>query len=966
MRKAVPNTMVSMKMHHLILIIVVAGLPLVTAADEFSIGTQGAAIELDDTWERRQINADFGPDQFVSIKGFWCFVTEFRGLLDGPSDLDRLLATIVGGLPTTMEVIDEGPRTHHDQVDGVDWVTRRMTVRLNGLKLAYQFDVVGGDGLAYLFMTWAMASQETDLYDWASRVARSLSMPPPESEWGQSRLETSRPFRLENQVVEMTFRGTLLVDYWVKDDDDMTTLATLDDELAVHLAIFENTDSTDEYLDQVVEYFDDGLSSTTEKERSDVEIEAGRGRQVRVDYTDSEGTPYVFALAAIPIDDELILDVRMVVMASAWCEEREDLWSELMSTIRVTEDPKIDAFPEPAESDAVSRALNESAQVLLDHSESLAESHAWNTIFMVAPDGLIYAHQSEEITIPVVGDETEERVVAEFTDWVPNRVLDWWDGELVALDPDGNVVAVQEGIRRLGFSADRFAVIDDDRLLVVPRREVPEVFGYESLPVLAPAELVIRDHNGNESSIASFDGRSVLHLAVSRNTLQTLVATRKADPLAPGVGESTTSLWLMDINSGKTQRLPEWRIVSSITASADGWLVSGSPIDGPNALYLMADDGQRELLMTGDVKGLALEDGLIVYATNLHLDDESGFGPVTTVYESPLDLVREHGPRCRPFTVESINLIAARAVEGDVDLSTTDGYSSFLEAAEASSRDLTGIPLPSETAAIDRLLVDLSYDTDISSRAIELLSAMVGNALVQKGARWIDGPRPPGAPQFWNSGWIGESLFTIAVQPHQVVLNTLYSEDGWWRPVSSILDSAAGRKILVGVDEGTLEAEIRAEDPSEAIAWIEASKTKKIGQIVDEHPDNTHLRSEIYQQLAARSSFAVMEDLADSMIRKGEPVLDDWRAWAVARQQLSTPTADVEFEIERLRAAIGEHPETPSLYLLLGAAYERSSRDDRLEAARACYLRVSELRTWGTISDEAETALLRLDGDPAS
>ena len=139
---------------------------------------------------------------------------------------------------------------------------------------------------------------------------------------------------------------------------------------------------------------------------------------------------------------------------------------------------------------------------------------------MASPDGLIYAHQSEEITIPSVGDGTEEQVIAEFADWVPNRVLDWWNGELVALDPDGNAVAVQGGIRKLGFSAERFVVIDDDRLLVVPHREAPEVFGYERLPILTPAECVIRDREGNESSIASLDGRSVLHLAVSRDTLQ--------------------------------------------------------------------------------------------------------------------------------------------------------------------------------------------------------------------------------------------------------------------------------------------------------------------------------------------------------------------------------------------------------------------------------------------------------------
>ena len=68
--------MVDMKIHHLGLMIVFAFTSVVTSAEEFEIGTLGATIELDDSWERRVINPDLGADQFVSIKGFYCFVTE--------------------------------------------------------------------------------------------------------------------------------------------------------------------------------------------------------------------------------------------------------------------------------------------------------------------------------------------------------------------------------------------------------------------------------------------------------------------------------------------------------------------------------------------------------------------------------------------------------------------------------------------------------------------------------------------------------------------------------------------------------------------------------------------------------------------------------------------------------------------------------------------------------------------------
>jgi hypothetical protein len=240
---------------------------------------------------------------------------------------------------------------------------------------------------------------------------------------------------------------------------------------------------------------------------------------------------------------------------------------------------------------------------------------------------------------------------------------------------------------------------------------------------------------------------------------------------------------------------------------------------------------------------------------------------------------------------------------------------------------------------------------------------MVSEALIQAGARWVDGPSARSTSETWFDGWTGADLFTIAIQPFPAVVSTLYSEDGWWKPVSSIIDMAAGREILVGPDEHALVAALGAIDSTTAISLMRDGKRKKLERLIGEHPENTHLRAQTYRQLAARSRFETMEKIADDAIENGSPVADDWRAWAAARHQLAEPGDDAEPDISRLRDAIATHPDDPSLYLLLGAAYERSDRDARLDAARACYLKVLELTGWGAVAEDARAALDRLDSE---
>jgi hypothetical protein len=64
--------------------------------------------------------------------------------------------------------------------------------------------------------------------------------------------------------------------------------------------------------------------------------------------------------------------------------------------------------------------------------------------------------------------------------------------------------------------------------------------------------------------------------------------------------------------------------------------------------------------------------------------------------------------------------------------------------------------------------------------------------------------------------------------------------------------------------------------------------------------------------------------------------------------------------VRELRGLIAEHPGEAVLYLLLGRAYEATTRDEAPQLALACYREVSERGAWGDVRAAAAEAAERL------
>jgi hypothetical protein len=223
-----------------------------------------------------------------------------------------------------------------------------------------------------------------------------------------------------------------------------------------------------------------------------------------------------------------------------------------------------------------------------------------------------------------------------------------------------------------------------------------------------------------------------------------------------------------------------------------------------------------------------------------------------------------------------------------------------------------------------------------------------------------------------SQGWVAENPFAIAVQPRRIVESALFIEEGWSEPVSVILAESRGRTIYLGLDGESLHKRAQQADRSDEISeLVRKDRTKKLVARIEAVRENIFLREEVYRQIAAAGHYATLEALASHFAGDDGNAGDaaDLRALYVARMSLDpSPEVDPSSEevpklIEGLRRAIERAPDEAALYLLLGSAYERLESDDRLDYARACYRKTTELASWGDVADAAREALERVDGE---
>jgi hypothetical protein len=927
-------------------------LSVTAGAGVHEVGSFGATITMDDTWQRTTLDPDLGSDQFASSRGFFTVILELDGVFERREDFSDVLTSWTSSLDIVPE--QGGSKIIFEHKNGVGRAIQRLKARYSGMLLAYQLDLLGRDGLGYMVMTWGSGSKEIDVYDWASRAARSFVFPGPESDWGKRAEVTEHSFRLDEWTVTVPLQRSLF-SIEPSDSPRRFTMSTVDEEVVVHVFLDRMERELEEALERVIEIVDDErlLSELT---RDDFDSAAGSGRQAILRST-TVGDEYDLAVAMIPVAENRFLDIRMV--SSGTAGHHDPLWQELLSAIHVAAPVEVDAFPEVEATADSNEFLTEAARALLEASTRVTTSRAWPAAIRSIGSGRFLAQEGRRVVLLTPGAEVEETPLYESQEWMASQSATRHGEQTLMIGADSQVCRVIDAeLEPLGFGADALASIDGSRLLLVRTGAGSELLGFQNLANPRPLQVIVRDELGSESQLVELPRLSVSSVAIRPDGGRAMMIGRTRRLGLSGEAERAV-LVAVDLDNGETRKVGDWDRLQSAAATNHGWLISGTPGQGLNGLYLVSDDGHQELLISGTVAGLELDGESLVFASGLRLADDPDDDSQTVVYRSELRDVRKHGPGCQPLATVSLNRISEHLEREELPPQGSEAaVRDLLAVADTFCVELTGTRLPVAPEAIDQLLDTVSFDDELSDGSLVLLTAMLSGALLDAGASWIDGEPTPAS--LVSDGRVKESAFAFAIHPGEVTLSALYSEDGWWRPITSILEEAAGRPVLLSCNHGALEQEATNLTPAEVNSTVERGSRRKIARLLGEHPQNLYLRERVYEYLAATGRIKELASLAETYadLDDGEPELIDLRAWLAVRFALESEPDQL---VADLRRAILSFPYEEAFYLLLGKTYERQASESYQLYARACYDKVLELSSWGDIADQAKVALERLD-----
>lgn len=941
----------------LLCLVLLLSLCLPLAARELAIGTHGATITLDESWQRHTLTPDIGPDQFIQEDGLFAVAFENLALLERRADYELEFEIFLSNIKARFQDLELDPVMQYQRNGRIGHGTRRFQAKIQGIHLAYQLDLVSRDGLGYLLMTWTAASQAARLHEIASTLASSIAFPDPESDWGKAAEPTPHTFRFGDWRIELSYRESVFPEQ--EDQEQSVTLSSTEDTVAIHLFLDELDDvDLESALDDVVRLLSEERDYE-ELERVDLELEAGIGRQALLRHRGEQGN-FDLAVVMVQVAESTYVDLRLVSMGEAG--HRDRLWATMLESLRVKPPAQVDAFPvvEPA-AGIETGSLNRAARELLTSAAPFDTGEAFVHSAVSAADGSVIVLDSQRVLR--VTEAAEPSVLFSSEDWLSSQQLVVAGEDILLVASDGQVSKiVGRELQPVDFKA-RYAAAAGASLLLVRTGQAPQMLGFERLVNPHPSRLIERSASGEERIMTELGELTLTAMVTSPDGSTALLAGRDRHLLEEVHVDREVKLLEIDLATAARRQLGAWSHVRTLAGADEGWLVSGVPKDGLMGLYLVDSDGEHELLISGTISGVRLEDDELTFSAGVCLRGE-GESPGTCLYRAAMKRVRELGPASWPLTADTMNRIAEEIRrDGTKELSTVTTQaelSGLVAAANTVCERLTSIPLPSSSAAVDQLLADLMGNESLTDDAMTLLAVVMTDSLLREGAEWIDSPASTPA-RTAGIGVVAENHFALAAHPIQVVISTLYQEDGWWNPIESLLDQANGRSLLLGYDRQALRSEVDQRDQPAVSELLAQGKLSKLLRLLEERRSNLHLRSQVYRYLAASGRAEDLVQLAQGFAMADEPAGEDLRAWLAGRFGLAPEGKDLDRLIDDLRAAIARQPDLAALYLLLGSAYERTSAADRLELARACYSKASELARWGEIKDTADQAIERID-----
>ncbi|TWT77636.1 hypothetical protein Pla123a_14320 [Posidoniimonas polymericola] len=932
------------------------------AGGEVSVGTQGASFSAGDAWQRKELSPDMGKDQFKlgGRKECYALVLEVNQVVEG----ERELASVVRERmrEVTNRPVPQGTPSYRKRPDGAEQTTQVFEGTYSGMRLGYALSLISQAGLTYQVMIWAPQSQLDRVEDLSERMIDGFSMPPAGSEWRRGTRPTEHVRAVGGYELKFRYRPALL-----RPSEEPSTLISLvsaDGGNAIHVLEMP-ADDADQQLDEVLEAVNEGEANPFEPiRREDVQVGGVKGRML----TSFDGT-LTGVFLALPLERGASLDVRYLYTGRPEASRFDrDLFLESLSLDKIDVGLELPEVPSSQEelyrNPFEVRVAGLSDQAAKTSLTSM--SHARRL-----PDGrVLLMHGSGVLEL----DNGAERKVIDGESWGKQYTAAVWSGGLLIADANDPKGELLDADGEPTAAPIRARVVADwgERLLYCPPAPAPALIGYAAQPSGGEVRCLYPD--GSTKTLAEVKGFRVSALGAEPGSgLALAVATPAGRADVDWRGQRPV-LALINLESGAHKTLAEWESASAVAPAGKAWLVTGTPQDGPAGVYLVSSGGKRKTLLTGNrFHGVAVESGRLWYAGPVGADE----GERLAVFSAPLREVAEVGPLCQPFCVTTFNQLAERwsakqrTAEDAADaarIATRLQVRQAFAAGSALCEEQLGRPLPVEAKEVDAMLQTLMGNKGLSQAAKQLAAVTLTHFLLEQGAEWVESDRGAAID------WVGASYesagntFAEGYTPASLLTDTLYNDDGYWAPATTIIDAAGGRRLFVSLDAEMLHEAVERAKPSGIEAVLSSPDPARLVEVLESAPANTSFRKALYQQVAATGGAALLREVAGHFVGGDHEDVCDRIAWLSARQRLADKDPDTGRLADDLISAISEHPSEPVFYVLLGAACEVDPGRGAAQS-RLCYSRALEMRSWGDLADTAQERLEAIEdamADPTS
>ena len=912
---------------------------------KFEIGTRGAQALLESPWVRKEITKDVGKDQFIAKQDGW---------LSGKRTVYAIANEIEGPLENEADyrfAMDNSCTLGHEVKieiatleNGVVRATRAFDEAIDGTSCSFRCELLVKDGLGYHFMVWSLASQARTMKARVNQIVQNFSFPGPDTEHGKGAVPVTRSVSVAGHVVEYALRPSVMKmvepSYGVLAEHQSLDEAQ---RLDVAVASFRRTASDGRIaamLDSERRQLARSVDSFVESSRGEVDVNG-----VRCGFLLGTRDGYAVKSLCVPIGEDSGVAFRW--HSSRGVDAARPERDACFASIRVKQAdagfllPKVPEPPTYEDRSALSSFLEKG-------SRALPPLPMWSANVQKNGNSWI-AHNWSEVVVEDRGD------------WITR----YDDGQSIhsAAIAGGEVYVLENGVVRR---------VDKDGAIALPRKSDRAVAciasGGDSLialcsaaPVLgmgrsaAPLVVVRLASDGAETDLGEVGCTSCEYAAWHKERNELLVASfaySSGPSLRPnGQGQE---LWSKKLDGGASESWGRWDVVHAIVAAADGFLVSGQPEDGVDGVHLVRGPKERELLLAASTQLLTA-----VAFDGAQLTVVSPRSGSATLIQLPVEVCREDGLLCQPFSRRSIEAIGNALVEELKDRApnTKDDVIAARDRANAIARAGHGAPLPNQAADVEALVTAMGFARGLSENGRVLCAILVAATAIDAGGEWVPAPKASWSPWRSRGAVVTDSALCVYCQPTMQVVSALDDSEGSMSLVMDV-ESRNGRALLVGVDADALRARSDALIPSGLEQAITACDREALAGILASNAAANDVRSYVYAALASRGRFDMVEALAAPFASVETAVDTDCLAWIAARSQSAKSEQELRDLCDRALSALRRFPRNAELCVLLGRACERAYPQEP-QRARACYERALELGQYGDAAEAARKALAK-------